>query len=112
MRASIFYAAEKGEITVENSTISGNTANDVGGGVYNDDGFLELNNSTVSGNTADNGGSGIVTLSSTITISYGGGSYYYVLYPGGTEIRNTIIAANDNNTDVEGDVEGRFNLVC
>ena len=57
-----------GGLTVENSTISGNTAND-GGGIYNSgalgigSGFLSINNSTISGNTANNGG-GIFNFSS------------------------------------------------
>ncbi|NET54905.1 MAG: hypothetical protein F6K47_01460 [Symploca sp. SIO2E6] len=51
---------------MNNSTVSGNTAN-IGGGILNDgnaaDGAtLTLNNSTVSGNTANNDGGGIVNV--------------------------------------------------
>jgi Domain of unknown function (DUF4347) len=46
-----------GTLTLNNSTVSGNTAVN-GGGIYNG-GTLALNSSTVSGNTAFNGGGGI-----------------------------------------------------
>ena len=58
-----------GTLTLNNSTISGNTAAGSGGGIFNDVGStLTLNNSTVSGNTETGSGGGI----SSITGSGGG----------------------------------------
>ena len=45
-----------GTLTIENSTISGNTTNFWGGGVFNQDGRLTIANSTISGNRAGEGG--------------------------------------------------------
>jgi hypothetical protein len=47
-----------GEMTISNSTVSGNAAGD-GGGVYNDLGRLEIAGSTVWGNSAERAGGGI-----------------------------------------------------
>jgi len=55
-----------GELTVTNSTVSGNTANDEGGGIYNSD-SLTLINSTVTGNVAHGGGA-VVSPSNKLTI--------------------------------------------
>jgi hypothetical protein len=56
-----------GTMTLNNSTVSGNTATDDGGGIWNS-GTLTLNNSTVSGNTSTNNGGGIRN-SGTLTLS-------------------------------------------
>jgi predicted outer membrane repeat protein len=45
-------------LTIVESTISGNTADDEGGGLHHEDGPLTIVESTISGNTAGNGGSG------------------------------------------------------
>ncbi len=42
-----------GTLTVTNSTLSGNSADGYGGGIYNDGGTLTVTNSTLSGNSAD-----------------------------------------------------------
>lgn len=58
--------SSEGTLTLNNSTISGNTAASRGGGIYNYfRGILTLNNSTVSGNHANNGGG----IDSTGTLS-------------------------------------------
>ena len=46
-------------LTVTNSTLSGNSATDHGGGIYNDGGTLIITNSTLSGNSAVLNGGGI-----------------------------------------------------
>jgi hypothetical protein len=86
------FILNDGTITLNNSTISGNTTTD-GSGIYNSSGTITLNNSTVSGNTATGGaGGGIFNISdssngSTLTLtnstisdntatgSYGGGIF-------------------------------------
>ena len=69
-------------MTMNNSTVSGNTSQDNGGGIYNNQGTATLTNNTVSGNTAIYGGGihhwyGTLTMiNSTIsgnTASGGGG---------------------------------------
>ena len=56
-------------LTLTNSTVSGNSANSQGGGIYNSSGTLTLTNSTISGNTASsNGGGGIFTIG-TLTLT-------------------------------------------
>jgi len=45
-----------GTLTIENSTISGNTSNSSGGGISNVGGRLTITNSTISGNRANQGG--------------------------------------------------------
>ena len=93
-------------LTVERSTISGNTAGTIGGGIYNT-GTLTITNSTIAGNTANTSasnweGGGLYTdgaattiVNSTITNNRafrGGG----IDVPAGSTalIRNTIVAQN------------------
>ena len=75
-----------GNLTLNNSTLSGNEAH-LGGGIYNDGGSLFINNSTLYGNDAQMGG-GISDSNGTVTINnstlyeneseaYGGGIYIY-----------------------------------
>ncbi len=73
-----FHGADGGTLT--NVTISGNTANNDGGGLYTDTNITIIN-STITMNTGDKGG-GIVNNGAVVTIS------------------NTIIA---NNTGISGD---------
>ena len=89
-----------GTVTVNNSTVSGNSA-DYGGGIYNLDGTVTVSNSTFAGNQAISGG-GIYNFDGTVTVSNstfsgngatntGGGIYNY----GGTAtLKNTIVANN------------------
>jgi Putative Ig domain len=87
-----------GTLTIENSTISGNTAH-VGGGVINR-GTLTIKNSTISNNTT-NYGSGGVTNSGTLAIKNstisGNDSYYFgggVGNSGTLTIENSTISGN------------------
>src|SRR5690606_11027896 len=50
------YAATGSHTTITQSTVSGNTAEVDGGGIYDLNGTLALTNSTVSGNSAPRGG--------------------------------------------------------
>ncbi len=59
-----------GTVTLNGSTITGNTTGeDGGGGIYNDGGTVTLNGSTVSNNTANGDGGGIVN-DGTVTMSW------------------------------------------
>nr|NCS00394.1 endo-1,3-1,4-beta-glycanase ExsH [Microcystis aeruginosa L311-01] len=100
------YNSSNGILTLTNSTITGNTANVGGGGIYND-GTLTLTNSTISGNTATYGG-GIwnretLTLNNNTisgnTANYGGGIYnglphYYNGERGTLTLNNNTISGN------------------
>jgi hypothetical protein len=87
-----------GTLTITNSTISGNTSRDAGGGVNNEyGGTLTITNSTIAGNAGGGvGNSGTLTITnSTIsgnTASYGGGGV--ANYGGTLTITNSTIAGN------------------
>jgi hypothetical protein len=95
---------EGGEVTVENSTISGNDSTDgEGGGIFNEaESFVTLINSTVSGNHAGFGGAGIsndgsLTLTnSTITANHteGTGGGIRTRVAASMTIAQSIIAGN------------------
>src|SRR5262245_1646447 len=74
--------SNKGQLTVRNSTVSGNSCTGRGGGIYfYADGSLVLENSTISGNSSGQGG--------------GGGIYFLGTVEGpGFLIRNTTISGN------------------
>src|SRR5437868_1752099 len=55
-------------VTVINSTISGNSAGDAGGGISNEYGLLSIVNSTISGNSAQGGG-GIENFEGSVQIA-------------------------------------------
>ena len=51
------YAESLDDLSIVNSTISGNSANTgTGGGIYNSNSSLRITNSTITGNSADSGG--------------------------------------------------------
>jgi hypothetical protein len=87
-----------GTLTITNSTISGNTSRDAGGGVNNEyGGTLTITNSTIAGNAGGGvGNSGTLTITnSTIsgnTASYGGGGV--ANYGGTLTITNSTISGN------------------
>ncbi|MEP4077702.1 choice-of-anchor Q domain-containing protein [Haloferula sp.] len=62
------YYTGAGNIMVRDSTITGNSAG-TGGGIYNVSGVLTVDDSTVSGNTATGSGGGILLSSGTTTIN-------------------------------------------
>ncbi len=92
---------DSGTLTLNSSTISGNTAARYGGGIWNV-GILTLNSSSVSGNTAasDGGGiyhgGGILTLnSSTVSGNSGAGGSGGGIYSQATmTITNSTISGN------------------
>jgi predicted outer membrane repeat protein len=61
------FAAFDGAADIVNSTLSGNTANVAGGGVYSA-GNVTLHNATLSGNTARVGGGGAFVYAGTLTV--------------------------------------------
>jgi len=58
-----------GYLTINSSTISGNSATGSGGGIINDGGTLTITGSTISGNFATEHGGGIINYEGTITIT-------------------------------------------
>lgn len=99
---AIFNAPGSGAVVVSNSAINDNLARD-GAGIYNES-RLGVVNSTFAGNTADNLGGGLFISSSAISNSFnsstisvnaaqaGGG--LFVVSPSAAELHNTILAKN------------------
>ena len=58
-----------GTATLTDCAVSGNSANDGGGGLYNHGGTLTLINCTVSGNSANDGGGGLSTRNGTLALT-------------------------------------------
>ena len=97
------------DITVTNSTISGNTAGD-GGGIGNDNGVNTVTNSTISGNTAGSDGGGIYSYTGVNTVTNstisgnmaggdGGGIYNFI---GDNTVTNSTISGNTAGNDGGG----------
>ncbi len=111
------YNDYRGTLTLTNSTITGNTANNgYGGGIYNNmlsTSTLLLTNSTISGNTADYGGGiynwGTSTLTNNIltnnNANVGGG-----IYNSGTWSSNSTISGNTANQVWYIDKNGKSTL--
>ena len=74
-------------LTVANSTITGNTAERSGGGVYNFYENLTVTNSTISGNTAERSGGGI---------------FNYAFRNGSLQVTNSTISDNTAGADGGG----------
>ena len=106
----IYYIGGSGStLRIENSTISGNTANGngsgVGGGIVSS-GMLAITNSTFSGNFANQDGGGILsngpltitnsTFSDNRANRYGGGIINYA----GLEIENTILKTGTSGGNI------------
>ncbi|MEH1870590.1 beta strand repeat-containing protein [Nostoc sp.] len=95
----------EGSLTLNNSIITGNTAED-GGGISNYGGSLTLNNSIITGNTAKNGG-GIINsyFGGTITVNNTTISGNTALYGGGIDSFGDTYAVNIitvNNSIITG----------
>jgi hypothetical protein len=61
----------QGTLTVDNSTLTANTATGTfsgGGGIFNDEGTLTVENSTLTANTASFAGGGILNIKGTCTV--------------------------------------------
>ena len=96
-----FFSARQGggifsleNLTVTNSTISGNTAEEEGGGIF---GRVTVTDSTISGNTAFRGdgiaGSRIEVTNSTISGNTGGGGGIYT-FGGYVQVTDSTISGN------------------
>jgi len=83
------FISNEGTLTLNNSTVSDNTAQYDGGGIYDNSGTLTLNNSTVSDNTAQGGG-GIFIRGSSFT--------------GDTRVNLTFSTIYSNTTHSNGDI--------
>ncbi|MEH1860615.1 MAG: Calx-beta domain-containing protein [Nostoc sp.] len=93
------------DVTVSNSTLSGNTANSSGGGIYSSS--VTVSNSIISGNTANSNGGGIYsttsatvsnsTLSGNTASNRGGG-----IYSSNTTISNSTFSGNTANDNGGG----------
>ena len=96
-----------GTLTVENSTIAGNSADYYGGGLMND-GTLTVLNSTISGNFSSTDGGGIWSSRSTVlldhaTITGNSSPLSGGLYGGASvTVRNSIIALQTAGVDCSG----------
>ena len=111
-------------MTITNSTISGNTAINIGGGIYNND-PLTITNSTISGNSAGGGGGGIYNDDSTTSLTsllnvtvannsaLGAGAGVYVIgFAAVATLNNTIVANNGTEncaTGVQQQLGGTIN---
>jgi len=88
-----------GEVTLNGSTVSGNTTNLNGGGIYAN-GEVTLNGSTVSGNTTEREGGGIradggVTLTnSTVSDNTAGSGGGGIFANGGVTLTNSTVSGN------------------
>src|SRR5262249_35054136 len=84
--------------TLNNTTVSGNSASGIdsasgiGGGIHNSyNGTITLNNSTVSGNSAAGSGGGIYNKP-CFWFAWGSGQYYY--YGGTVRLNNSTVSGN------------------
>ena len=81
-----------GTLTINNSTLSGNSAVDppfgLGGGVYNNEGRLTINNGTLSGNSATVSGGGIYNITTQATAT----------------LQNSIVASSPSGGNCSGTV--------
>ena len=101
------------------TTISNNSSQNFGGGIYNLRGLLEVVNSTISGNNAVSDGGGIrnegqtfltnVTITNNRSGGFGGSG---IDNPGGAlTMANTIVADNPDGPDCSGGLQSEgFNL--
>ncbi|MEZ5425081.1 MAG: choice-of-anchor Q domain-containing protein [Pyrinomonadaceae bacterium] len=88
-----------GTLTVNNSTISGNTAsNGQGGGIYNTGGTLTINSSTISNNVASIGTGGVANQNGTLNLS-------------NTIIANSTGSAGDCNSFGGGITNASYSLI-
>ncbi|MFC1680410.1 beta strand repeat-containing protein [Pseudomonadota bacterium] len=114
------------DVSIDKSTISGNSAFDDGGGVYLYRGGAALTNSTISGNTAVDSGAGVAVFGDTnvsITSSTISGNtvtdalgvngpglllYQYLSFTPSVSILNTIIGNSSGGYDCDTDGTATF----
>jgi len=103
----------EGTLKVSDSAVSSNTGNS-GGGIYNLFGTVTVNDSTLDGNTALSSGGGIVALSGTLTVTnstldggsatnFGGGIY---AFSSTLTVTDSILSANSANDGAGGIYSG------
>jgi hypothetical protein len=83
-----------GAVTVNNSTVSGNSTTANGGGLYNDGGSMTLRSSTVSGNSASSGLGGGIFNRGSLTIGNSTLSGNQANGGGGIFNRSTLTISN------------------
>jgi len=81
-----------GTLTINNSTVSGNSAPEYGGGGIGNNGTLTINNSTVSGNSAGHGSQSVAVNYQALSLpsGFGGG----ILNNGTLTINNSTVSGN------------------
>jgi len=101
-----------GTVSIENSTISGNSAS-YGGGVLNwlGDGTVNIENSTISGNSAYWGG-GVLNLDGTVNFSHSIVSGNTATDDGNEVWNNDTVNANDYNLFGYDDNDGLFGCLA
>jgi CSLREA domain-containing protein len=113
--------SSRGDIDIEGSSLSGNSADGDGGAVESANGVLSLRNSTVSGNRAGLLGGGIIALSTDVdlvnaTIFGNEGIGLLAASPGSSKLsmKNSIVAASSSVDcafyNVTPEVAGGHNL--
>jgi hypothetical protein len=108
--------SNNGTLTINHSTLSGNSA-PAGGGAIHNLGTLTINQSTLSGNFSSTGSGGAILNQGTLTVrqstlaensapSNNGGGIFHDNNVGALEIINTVIAGNDakNGRDIHGQI--------
>lgn len=110
----VLHVRPSGNLTLNDTTLSGGYSQDNGGGIYNERGIVVLSNSTISGNTAVNGG-GIYNLNGTVTLnnnSVVGANeaydYYGLATASGAGILNKATASTANLTINNSTISGNF----
>jgi CSLREA domain-containing protein len=115
-------AGNTGTLKLINSSVSDNTTNLRGGGIYNQGGAINLTNTTISGNTANSGGGifngvdspyggGLATvINSTVSgntaLENGGGIYNSENYGGNNSFTLINATITNNTADSDGDGSG------
>ena len=95
-----------GTLTLTNSTVSGNTAGDDGGGISNsNNGTVTLTNSTVSGNTAGDNGGGI-NNNGTMTLTNSTASGNTAQFGGGIDNDGTMTLTNSTVSGNAASIDG------
>lgn len=93
-----------GSTVVTNSTISDNTSTgpDGGGGLYNDGGTLGAFNVTVTGNQASGAGGGLLSVGGSVSVVHGTVTDNSSGISGAVEIANTILTGNEDADAADG----------
>jgi len=99
------YVSGKGTLTVSNSTFSGNVGGIIGGGAIANTGTLSVSNSTFSGNSSGFLSGGAIANGGTLTVSnstFSGNSGGALANTGSATLANTILANSPSGRDCSG----------